>query len=185
MILNKKTEAKAEALTKKYLLVMINDEAYGIELTRVRELRRYNGVTAIANSPNYVKGVINLRGAIVPIVDMRIRFGDEDPGYDKYTEVVVLELDKPDHEGKTRLAGIVVNAVNDVAKIKLEDVKPAPTVNGMFDSSYLAGLVIHGDSESDMYRLMDIDRLMNSDEMSLVAKDVQEKQKEAQPAAAA
>lgn len=172
MISNTKQDSKAESQTRKYLLVDINREAYGIEISRIRELRRYGGVTSIANCPPYMCGVINLRGSIVPIIDMRIRFGSEKAEYTKETEVVILELSKVDSDNKKRLAGVVVDQVNDVAKIKLEDIKPAPEVSGIFSSSYLAGLVIHGEGENDMYRLFDIDKLMNSDEMAMVEKDV-------------
>jgi len=136
----------------------LGQEEYGIDIQRVQELRGYNTVTCIANAPAHIKGVVNLRGIIVPIIDMRIKFDLGEPSYDQFTVVIVLNIGG-------RVVGMVVDSVSDVITLSAEQIKPAPEMGSTLDTDYLIGL---GTLEERMLILVDIDRLMSSEEMGLV-----------------
>ena len=138
----------------------LGEEEYGIDIQKVQELRGYDAVTRIANAPEYIKGVVNLRGIIVPIIDMRIKFKLGEPTYDQFTVVIVLNIGG-------RVVGMVVDSVSDVITLTGEQIKPAPEMGSVLDADYLIGL---GTLEERMLILVDIDRLMSSDEMGLVEK---------------
>uniref|UniRef100_UPI000D3346A8 chemotaxis protein CheW n=1 Tax=unclassified Variovorax TaxID=663243 RepID=UPI000D3346A8 len=138
----------------------LGEEEYGIDIQKVQELRGYDAVTRIANAPDYIKGVVNLRGIIVPIIDMRIKFKLGDPTYDQFTVVIVLNIGG-------RVVGMVVDSVSDVITLTAEQIKPAPEMGSVLDADYLIGL---GTLDERMLILVDIDRLMSSDEMGLVEK---------------
>ncbi|MGJ7501114.1 chemotaxis protein CheW [Variovorax sp. ZT5P49] len=138
----------------------LGEEEYGIDIQKVQELRGYDAVTRIANAPEYIKGVVNLRGIIVPIIDMRIKFKLGDPTYDQFTVVIVLNIGG-------RVVGMVVDSVSDVITLTGDQIKPAPEMGSVLDADYLIGL---GTLEERMLILVDIDRLMSSDEMGLVEK---------------
>lgn len=136
----------------------LGEEEYGIDIQKVQELRGYDAVTRIANAPEYIKGVVNLRGIIVPIIDMRIKFKLGEPTYDQFTVVIVLNI-------AGRVVGMVVDSVSDVITLTGDQIKPAPEMGSVLDADYLIGL---GTLEERMLILVDIDRLMSSDEMGLV-----------------
>jgi purine-binding chemotaxis protein CheW len=138
----------------------LGEEEYGIDIQKVQELRGYDAVTRIANAPEYIKGVVNLRGIIVPIIDMRIKFKLGDPTYDQFTVVIVLNIGG-------RVVGMVVDSVSDVITLTAEQIKPAPEMGSVLDADYLIGL---GTLDERMLILVDIDRLMSSDEMGLIEK---------------
>jgi purine-binding chemotaxis protein CheW len=140
-----------------FLAFTLGGEEYGINILRVQEIRGYEPVTRIANAPNFIKGVVNLRGTIVPIVDMRIKLGLGAPTYDPLTVVIILNL-------AGRVVGMVVDSVSDVTTLTAEQLKPAPDISTSFDSDFLIGLGTLGDR---MLILVDIDRLMSSAEMGL------------------
>ncbi|HEY9223768.1 MAG TPA: chemotaxis protein CheW [Variovorax sp.] len=141
-----------------FLSFTLGDEEYGIDIQKVQELRGYDAVTRIANAPAYIKGVVNLRGIIVPIIDMRIRFNLGEPRYDEFTVVIVLNIGG-------RVVGMVVDSVSDVITLSAEQIKPAPEMGSTLDTDYLIGL---GTLDERMLILVDIDRLMSSEEMGLV-----------------
>ncbi|QJC55145.1 Chemotaxis protein CheW [Polaromonas vacuolata] len=143
-----------------FLAFTLGQEEYGIDIQKVQELRGYDTVTRIANAPEHIKGVVNLRGIIVPIIDMRIKFNLGEPTYDQFTVVIILNL-------ATRVMGIVVDSVSDVISLTPEQVKPAPEMGAALDIQYLIGL---GTIDERMLILVDIDRLMTSAEMGLVDK---------------
>jgi purine-binding chemotaxis protein CheW len=147
---------------REYLSFRLGAEEYGIDILRVQEIRGYEAPTRIANSAEFIKGVINLRGVIVPIVDMRIRFGLADVAYGPTTVTIVLNIG-----GRT--VGMVVDSVSDVIELDSSQVKAAPEFNGAVDSSCITGLgtVTTGDTER-MLILMDIEQLMRSPEMGLM-----------------
>ena len=136
----------------------LGEEEYGIDIQKVQELRGYDAVTRIANAPEYIKGVVNLRGIIVPIIDMRVKFNLGTPSYDQFTVVIVLNI-------AGRVVGMVVDSVSDVITLGAEQIKPAPEMGAALDTDYLIGL---GTLEERMLILVDIDRLMSSEEMGLV-----------------
>lgn len=139
------------------LTFTLGREEYGVNILKVQEIRGYDVVTNIANAPAYLKGVINLRGVIVPIVDMRIMFNLDAPAYDELTVVVVLNI------GGT-VIGAVVDSVSDVIVLEREQIKPAPDMGTAMNTNYLTGL---GTVDERMLILVDIDKLMSS-EMGLV-----------------
>ena len=141
-----------------YLAFKLGQEEYGIDILKVQEIRGYESVTRIANAPEFIKGVINLRGIIVPIVDMRIKFNLGEPRYDQFTVVIILSI-------AGRVVGMVVDSVSDVITLSAEQIKPAPEMGSTLDTDYLIGL---GTLEERMLILVDIDRLMSSEEMGLV-----------------
>ncbi|SFL73227.1 chemotaxis protein CheW [Rugamonas rubra] len=144
-----------------YLAFTLGSEEYGIDILKVQEIRGYEAVTRIANAPAFIKGVINLRGIIIPVVDMRIKFNLGEPVYDQFTVVIILNIGG-------RIVGMVVDSVSDVTTLTPEQVKPAPEMGSAFSTDYLIGL---GTIDERMLILVDIDRLMSSAEMGLI--DVQ------------
>lgn len=141
-----------------FLAFTLGQEEYGIDILRVQEIRGYEPVTRIANAPEFIKGVVNLRGTIIPVVDMRIKFELGSPTYDQFTVVIILNI-------AGRVVGMVVDSVSDVTTLVPEQVKPAPEIGTVFDSDYLIGLGTIGER---MLILVDIDKLMSSDEMGLI-----------------
>jgi len=142
------------------LAFTLGQEEYGIDIQKVQELRGYDTVTRIANAPEHIKGVVNLRGIIVPIVDMRIKFNLGTPAYDQFTVVIILNIG-------SRVMGMVVDSVSDVITLKPEQIKPAPEMGSVLDTGYLIGL---GTIDQRMLILVDIEKLMSSSEMGLIEK---------------
>ncbi|QBE66908.1 chemotaxis protein CheW [Pseudoduganella lutea] len=140
-----------------YLAFTLGKEEYGIDIQKVSEIRNYEGPTKIASAPDYVKGVINLRGVIVPIVDMRIRFALGTPDYGPFTVVIILNI-----SGRT--VGMVVDAVSDVTTLTPDQIKPTPDLGSTLNTEHIIGL---GTIDERMLILVDIDRLMSSEEMGL------------------
>lgn len=141
-----------------FLAFTLGAEEYGINILRVQEIRGYESPTRIANVQDFIKGVINLRGLIVPIVDMRIKFNIGNAGYDNLTVVIILNINN-------RIVGMVVDSVSDVTTLSSEQIKPAPAMTSMLNSDYLIGL---GTIDDRMLILVDIDKLMLSEEMGLI-----------------
>lgn len=141
-----------------YLAFTLGQEEYGIDIQKVSEIRSYETPTRIANAPDFVKGVTNLRGLIVPIVDMRIRFNLGEPEYGPFTVVIILNIGN-------RVVGMVVDAVSDVTILEPEQIKPAPEMGGSLNTEYITGL---GTLEERMLILVDIDKLMSSADMGLI-----------------
>lgn len=148
---------KNEVETYEYLGFLLGNEEYAIDILRVKEIRGYTEPTTIADAPPFVKGVINLRGNIVPIVDLRMRFGLENITYTPFTVVIVLNV-------MARTLGIVVDNVSDVFRLSAQDIRPAPDFSGIFHSRYIQGLANVGDK---MLIVTDIEALMASSEMAL------------------
>ena len=148
------------AKTMEVLTFTLGDEEYGIDIQMVQELRGYEPVTRMANVPDYFKGVVNLRGVIVPIIDMRIKFALGEPTYDQLTVVIVLSI-----RGST--IGMVVDGVSDVAMLSGEKIKPPPAMGSILDADYLIGL---GVIDERMLLLINIDKLMSSDDIGVIGK---------------
>ena len=146
------------AFAQEYLTFTLGSEEYAIDILKVQEIRGYDAVTAIANTPSFIKGVINLRGTIVPIVDMRIKFGVGAAEYTPFTVVIILNVGG-------RVVGMVVDSVSDVISLGAEQVRPAPDFSSAVDTAYLRGL---GTLDERMLIVMDIERLMLSADMGLV-----------------
>jgi purine-binding chemotaxis protein CheW len=153
-------EAAGDSAGNEYLAFTLGREEYGIDILRVQEIRGYEPVTRIANAPDFIKGVVNLRGTIVPVVDMRIKFSLGTPTYDQFTVVIILNIGG-------RVVGMVVDSVSDVTTLTPEQIKPAPEIGTSFDSDYLIGL---GTLDERMLILVDIEKLMSSADMGLIEK---------------
>jgi len=143
---------------REYLTFRLGNEEYGIDILKVQEIRGYDAVTAIANAPAFIKGVINLRGIIVPIVDLRIKFGVGSAHYDQFTVVIILNIGK-------RVVGVVVDSVSDVLTLTSQQVKAAPEFATTLNTEYITGL---GTVDERMLILVDIERLMSSADMALM-----------------
>lgn len=141
-----------------YLTFTLGREEYAVDILKVQEIRGYDSVTAIANSPSFIKGVINLRGVIVPIVDMRIKFNVGELTYDQFTVVIILNV-------LNRVVGIVVDGVSDVITLLPEQMKASPEFGAALDTKYIMGL---GTVDERMIILVDIEKLMSSRDMELM-----------------
>lgn len=146
------------AAAGEYLTFTLGDEEYGIDILKVQEIRGYDAVTKIANTPDFIKGVINLRGTIVPIVDLRIRFNLGNVEYNAFTVVIILMV-------QDRVVGIVVDGVSDVITLQTNQINKVPEMVSSIDTKYLVGL---GTVEGRMLILVDIENLMTSHEMALI-----------------
>jgi len=151
---------QADSTGREFLVFTLASQEYGIDILKVQEIRGYDSqsVTRIANVPSFVKGVTNLRGVIVPIVDMRIKFNLENVEYNHQTVVVILNLE-------TRVVGVVVDGVSDVLMLQQSQISAAPQFGTAFSTEYLTGIGTIGER---MLILVDIERLMTSNEMALV-----------------
>ena len=141
-----------------FLSFRLGSEEYGIDILKVQEIRGYDTVTRIANTPEFIKGVINLRGAIVPIIDLRIKFGLGDPSYDEFTVVIILNVAR-------RVVGVVVDSVSDVLTLSDAQIRTAPDFSAALDTQYVTGL---GAIDERMLILVDIERLIGSRDMGLI-----------------
>jgi purine-binding chemotaxis protein CheW len=147
MPLEKATEA---ATARQVLTLGLGDEEYGLDILRVREIKGYSVITPIPNSPAYVKGVMNLRGTVVPVVGLRERFGLPTVAYDKFTVIVIVTVG-------ARVVGLVVDAVSDVLDLGPNDVEPPPEFGARVDTSMLTGVAKR---EERLVMLLDVERLV-------------------------
>lgn len=147
-----------ESVGQEFLVFTLGDEEYGIDILKVQEIRGYDQVTRIANTPNFIKGVTNLRGVIVPIIDLRIKFSQTDVEYNDNTVVIVLNFAQ-------RVVGIVVDGVSDVLSLTADQIRPAPEFAVTLSTEYLTGLGALGER---MLILVNIEKLLSSEEMALV-----------------
>lgn len=141
-------------VAEQYLSFILGDEEYGVEILRVQEIKGWDSVTKIPNTPHYLCGVLNLRGTIVPVVDLRLRFDMPTREYTPTTVVIVLKV-----EGVTmRTVGIVVDAVSDAHNVSPENIRPAPDFGGHVDTKYIRGLV---PIDNKMMMILNVDQLLS------------------------
>jgi purine-binding chemotaxis protein CheW len=157
---NRTSASGTNPTISEFLAFKLGQEEYGIDILRVQEIRGYEPVTRIANAPDFIKGVVNLRGTIIPIVDMRIKLNLGEPTYDQFTVVIILNIGG-------RVVGMVVDSVSDVTTLSPDQIRQAPEMGTSFDSDYLIGL---GALNERMLILVDIDKLMTSPDMGLIEK---------------
>jgi purine-binding chemotaxis protein CheW len=157
-VMERPTNSKTISAAGEYLTFVLGAEEYGLEILKVQEIRGYDTVTQIANTPDFIKGVVNLRGKIVPIVDLRIRFKLGKVEYNEFTVVIILNL-------SGRVVGIVVDGVSDVMALKEEQIRDVPSLVTSIDTKYIVGLAT---VEQQMLILVDIEQLMSSNEMQLM-----------------
>jgi purine-binding chemotaxis protein CheW len=145
--------------TSQYLTFALGQEEYGIDILRVQEIKGFSAVTPIPNSPAYVKGVMNLRGTVVPIFDLRLKFGMESQAYDRFTVIVVVNVGE-------RIVGLVVDAVSDVLDIGNDSIEPAPDLGASIDTSVLQGIARNQDR---LISLLAIDQVVGTDHVTTIA----------------
>ncbi len=150
-----------EAMVQEYLTFTLGEEEYGVDILKVQEIRGYDTITRMPDAPDFIKGVINLRGTIVPVVDMRIKFKLGKVVYDEFTVMIILNLGR-------RVVGMVVDGVSDVMQLNPDQIRPAPEFGGGINTKYITGL---GALEQRMLILVDIEKLMGATDMALM--DVQ------------
>lgn len=147
-----------EADSGQYLSLRLGSEEYAIDILRVQEIRSYEVPTAMVNSPSYVKGVINLRGVIVPIVDLRLKLNLPDVKYNDFTVVIILNI-------RGTVVGVVVDGVSDVVALPNASIKPAPQFETALDGRFIVGLANLGER---MLIVMNLDALMSNAELGIV-----------------
>ncbi|MBL8480816.1 MAG: chemotaxis protein CheW [Rhodocyclaceae bacterium] len=154
--------AEDAGYAQEYLTFRLGAEEYAIDILKVQEIRGYDAVTTIANAPDFIKGVINLRGIIVPVVDLRIKFRVGRVEYTPFTVTIILNVGK-------RVVGVVVDSVSDVIALTAAQVRPAPDFASQVDTRYIVGL---GTLDERMLIVVDIEKLMLSPDMALVDEPV-------------
>lgn len=150
-------ETAVVSAPKEYLAFKLGNEEYGIDILKVQEIRGFEPTTKLANVPSFILGLSNLRGAIVPIIDMRIKFNLGEPQYDNLTVTIILNI-------RERIVGMVVDSVSDVIALTPDQIRPAPSMGTVMDTDKLIGL---GALENRMLILVDIEKLMISPDMGL------------------
>lgn len=154
-----KPAAAVTADAGQYLTLRLGEEDYAIDIMRVQEIRSYEEPTRMANSPSFIKGVINLRGVIVPIVDLRMKLNISEVDYNEFTVVIILKI-------KGAVTGAVVDAVSDVVTLDSKMIKPAPQFESAIDSRFILGLAEVGER---MLIVMNIETLLSNTEMGMAA----------------
>ena len=157
-VMEKNTETTTTG-AREYLTFRLDQEEYGIDIMKVQEIRGYEPPTRIAHAPAFIKGVVNLRGTIIPIVDMRLKFNCSKAEYNSFTVVIILNL-------RNRVVGIVVDSVSDVIKLSAESIRPAPDIESVIDNDCIMGL---GSVGERMLILLDIEKLMSGLDMGLAS----------------
>ena len=162
--LNSVINSELDSDADQFLTFVLGDEEYGVDILRVQEIKGWDSVTPIPNTPEYIKGVINLRGTIVPIVDLRQRFKMPEIEYGPITVVIVLKIECADRD---RIMGIVVDGVSDVYDVPADEMKAAPDFGNVVDTEFVHGLAT---VEEKMIIILDIDHLLSGNEMQATDK---------------
>lgn len=157
-VMEKNTETTTTG-AREYLTFRLDQEEYGIDILKVQEIRGYEPPTRIAHAPAFIKGVVNLRGTIIPIVDMRLKFNCSKAEYNSFTVVIILNL-------RNRVVGIVVDSVSDVMELSAESIRQAPDIESVIDNDCIMGL---GSVGERMLILLDIEKLMSGLDMGLAS----------------
>ncbi|MBN2299171.1 MAG: purine-binding chemotaxis protein CheW [Deltaproteobacteria bacterium] len=148
----------AKLLTSQYVTFLLGDETYGISILKLNEIIAYQDCTTIPNVPNFIKGVLNLRGIVVPVIDLRERFSMETKTYDQFTVIMILDV-------SGRIMGLIVDAVSDVITLNKENIKPRPSFSAGISTHFIQGM---GVKDNKFIILLDVDRLLSDEELNLV-----------------
>ncbi len=146
--------------TSQYIIFTLDNEYYAVEVLKIREVIGYKPITRIPNSPPFVKGIIDLRGEAVPIIDIRSRFNLPEKEYDKFTVILILSI-------KNKLIGIIVDSVSDIINFSKEDIQPTPSLitNSNIDREYIAGVI---KKENYFVLIVNIDKILFQEELDLL-----------------
>ena len=161
-------EHTASHEAQKHLTFKLADEEYGVEILKVRELIKVMDITAVPQMPTHMKGVINLRGKVIPVVDLRLKFGLDEIEHTEQTCIIVVDVGKE--------IGIIVDTVSEVLDIKGQDIEPPPSMGGSVDTSFILGMGKVGDA---VKILLDIDKVLTCEELATIAEVAEENNKEA------
>ncbi len=162
-----KNESGSRRSTAEFLSFRLGGEEYGIDILKVQEIRGYEQPTRLANTPDYIKGVLNLRGVIVPVIDMRLKFRLAEAPYNSQTVTIVLTV-------LGRIIGMVVDSVSDVIALEAEKTRPAPSFNAAVSMEHVIGIASPDTQKpEDMIILMDIEKLMSSADMGLISRELE------------
>ena len=146
--------------TREVLVFILGKEEYGVDILKVQEIRGYEKPTPIPSAPRFLKGVVNLRGTVVPIIDLRMKFGFADPTYDSLTVTIILRL-------SGRIVGVVVDSVSDAIQLEEGDVKEAPDLGTLADATFIEGIAT---KDGRMVMLFDIEKFLSSDDLDLLGR---------------
>ncbi|MFY9397124.1 MAG: chemotaxis protein CheW [Desulfomonilia bacterium] len=150
--------AESKSLSSQYVTFLLGGETYGISILKLNEIIAYQECTAIPNVPSFIKGVLNLRGIVVPVIDLRERFSMETKEYDQFTVIMILDV-------AGRIMGLVVDAVSDVITLDREDIKPRPSFSTGVSTAFIQGM---GVKDKKFIILLDVNKLLSDDELDLV-----------------
>ncbi len=156
--LEKTNSSDVSALEGKYLTFVLNHEEYGLEILRVREIIGLMDITPVPQVPHFIKGIINLRGKVIPVVDLRLKFGMPEAEYTKETCTIVVDIEN-------RLMGIVVDTVSEVLDIAAKDIEPTPSLGSTIKTDFILGM---GKFKGKVKILLDIDKVLTLDELGVV-----------------
>ncbi len=157
------TKSSAEATGGQYLSFNLGGEDYGVDILRVQEIRGWEELRPLPDTPEYIKGVLDLRGTIVPIIDLRIRMNMKTVEYHPTTVIIVLSVHRQD--GENQLVGAVVDAVSDVLDVKENEIRKAPEIGSRMNDRYMRGMVSR---DERMVVLLDVDLLFKANELGLL-----------------
>lgn len=157
-----RSEPSDAGAVRQYLTFRLGEDVYGLDILRVREIRGWSKPRELPNVPRYIKGVMDFRGGIVPIIDLRVRFALAEALYDRETVVILVSVE---HEGRSNIMGMVVDRVADVMDVAPGDVKPHPNLGSRLDTRYLPGIVKRGEQ---MVLLVDVDKLLDPETFGLM-----------------
>ena len=160
MQFSKPVSAQAEDTTLQFVIFQAGVQSFAVEINRVKEILRYRKVTPLPRTPAFIEGVIDLRGALIPVLDLRKRFEVTAPVYDQQTRIIVIRY-------KKKKIGLVVDAVHRVLPIPLRDIKAPPSIARAHGSEYMLAVAKHGD---DLYIVLDLDRILSSAERMTLEK---------------
>lgn len=159
MATNTATSAEnSKVLTSQYVTFLLGEETYGISILKLNEIIAYQNCTTIPNVPGFIKGVLNLRGIVVPVIDLRERFSMETKAYDQFTVIMILDV-------SGRIMGLIVDAVSDVITLNEEDIKPRPNFSTSISTHFIHGM---GVKDNKFVILLDVDKLLSDEELNMV-----------------
>jgi purine-binding chemotaxis protein CheW len=150
-------QPNAAELSEQFLTFLVGREEYGIDILRVQEIKVFSAVTAVPNTPPYIRGVMNLRGTVIPVLDLRIKFGMADPKYDKFTVIVVVTL-------RTKVVGLVVDAVSDVLDIRSASIDRPPELVKDAETAFIRGMATLAER---LIMLVDVDQIISLESLSV------------------
>jgi purine-binding chemotaxis protein CheW len=149
----------------KFLTFLLREEVYGLPLKKAREIIGMMAITHIPRTQRYIKGVINLRGKIIPVIDLRLKFGIEGKAYTERTCIIIIEVDAGDNQ---RLVGVTVDTVYEVLNLQKNEIEPAPEYDAPLEKGFLTGL---GKTKDKVVMILDIEKILNHEELFLIKKE--------------